>query len=179
MIQKLNLGLEITTNKTYFIPFGKIYEYPLQDDEFLLNISVKELKEMFQHNPPDNFIKYIIKKVSLYDSSSNVNSFIYKGKNYWFDKTTRASLMNAINASNDQFTFVLGDDEVVMSKDSAKNFVQMLELYAQQTYVVTQRHLRYLNSFSSPRNGEEFSNQIKELINYDFTSGYPEKIEIK
>jgi hypothetical protein len=54
-------------------------------------------------------LKVLDKKISYYDSSSSVNSFIFNGNNLWLDKATRVGLVNLVNSSTDIVTLALGN----------------------------------------------------------------------
>lgn len=110
--------------------------------------------------------KVINHKIKQYDISQNVNSFIYNNKEYWLDKATRVGLMNLINCSKDNIQLVLGDEILELDLDKARNFLAELEVYASKCYVNTQKHL----------NATKKLLQIEDIINYDYTTGYPEKI---
>ena len=66
--------------KNYNIPVRSIEDYVYNNDELLLNASMKDLSEIFVFGIPANFKEYLLKKVRLYDASSAVNSFKYNGK---------------------------------------------------------------------------------------------------
>lgn len=175
-----------------FINYDKYVKIIYNEQEFFINknnivkdlvnanllekLDLIEAYSIFQ----DNQIIYnlLLQKVSLYDSSSAVNSFIYKDKELWFDKNTRASLLNAINYSKDEFTFLFGDEEVTMTVANAKKFIGELEIYAQKCFLNTQRHLRNVRAIKEPRKREDVDNFIDSLKNYDYTQGYPEKIKL-
>lgn len=105
-------------------------------------------------------------KIHNYDSSNEVNSFILKDNKYWLSKDTRVSLQHLINCSKDEVSIVLGNQIVTTSKDKASKFLSQLEVYAGQCYLQTQKHLFAVKELKT----------VEDLINYDYTKGYPEKI---
>jgi hypothetical protein len=76
-------------------------------------------------------------KIEYYDQSSDVNSFYFKDKQYWFDKATRSALYNAVGT----IPIILGDEVVEFDSDKLRDFISKLELYAIKCYVNTQQHL--------------------------------------
>ena len=106
--------------------------------------------------------------IRAYDKSSNVNSFYYKGKKYWLDKNTRVGLQNLANCSSDNMSLVLEDTIVELSIDKAKSFLSKLEEYAGKCYINTTKHLLAIKDFKT----------VEDVINYDYTTGYPDKITL-
>lgn len=104
--------------------------------------------------------------VNQYDKSSNINSFIYKDKHYWLDKNTRLGLQQLVNSSEDSISLVLEDEIIELPVDIANKFLKELEVYAGKCYLNTQKHLIAIKSLET----------LEDMINYDYTSGYPEKI---
>lgn len=113
--------------------------------------------------------RILIAKIKQYDKSSNVNGFYYNEKEYWYDKNTRVGLQTLVNSSTEDVTLILGDNFVELSIDKAKQFLQQLEVYAGKCYLNTQKHLQAIKSLKT----------IEDLINYDYTVGYPSKITLE
>ena len=55
-----------------------------------------------------------------------------------------------------------------VSIDDALSFLSRLELYAIECYNVTQRHLAEIKALET----------LEDILAYDFTEGYPPKIEV-
>lgn len=143
----------------------------LNNPEILSEFSLKELDVLYNKYFGDyqsNYPYILQEKIKLYDSSKEINGFNYKDQEYWFDKNTRVSLMNLLNCTKDNVEFVLGDDVVSLSKTNAKKFLSDLEIYASKCYINTKKHLANIKNIKS----------IEELINYDYTTGYPDKITL-
>lgn len=107
-------------------------------------------------------------KIEAYDTSDEVNSFLIGDTKYWLDKNTRVGLMHLANCSTDNLQLVLNGNILTIPVDVAKNFLAQLEVYAGQCYLQTQKHLLAVKELKS----------IEDIINYDYTSGYPEKIQL-
>ncbi len=170
--------------KNYNIPVMSIEDYVYNNDELLLNASMKDLSEIFIFGIPANFKEYLLKKVRLYDASSAVNSFKYNGKEYWLDKLQRGSILNLLNtpvataADTDSMDIILGDDIYSIKPEKLADLINSLEQYAYKCKVTTQKHINKINNYSDPTNHEEYGKFINFIINYDYMSGYPEKIEL-
>lgn len=105
-------------------------------------------------------------KIQKYDTSDEVNSFLIGENKFWLDKATRVGLMHLANCSPDNLQLVLGDQVLEIPVDIAKAFLSQLEVYAGQCYLQTQKHLLATKNLKT----------IEDVINYDYTKGYPEKI---
>ena len=105
-------------------------------------------------------------QIANYDSSDNVNSFNIGGQKYWLDKSTREGLQQLVNSSNDEVQLVLQDHVLTIPKDIASGFLAQLEVYAGKCYLQTAKHQLAIKELQT----------VEELINYDYTKGYPEKL---
>lgn len=118
----------------------------------------------------ESMYKYILKaKIREYDKSEHVNGFNMGDKIHWLDKATRVGLMHLANCSSDSLQLVLGDKVLTFPVDFAKAFLAKLEVYAGQCYLQTQKHLIAVDKL----------NNVEDIINYDYTTGYPEKIVLE
>ena len=108
----------------------------------------------------------LLKQVSNYDSSNEVNSFIIGDKKYWLDKSTRVGLQQLVNSSDEDVSLVLYDQVLTIPKDIASGFLAQLEVYAGKCYLQTAKHQLAIKELQT----------VEELINYDYTKGYPEKL---
>lgn len=110
--------------------------------------------------------RILLEKINFYDCSEDVNSFIFKGNSYWLDKNTRVGLVNLANSTNESIQLFLNPEFITITPDLLKLYLAKIEVYANKCYVVTQQHLK---------NAQDL-NTIDDLLNYDYTSGYPDKI---
>lgn len=141
-------------------------------NEAILNeLSFNDLKNIWKnlYGIPKNIKDILIKKIELYSSSKSINSFIYNGKEYWLDKNNRTTLWNLSNSSLSNLEFVVGDEIVVMNALKLKAFLLKLEVYAYKCFVNTFKHLKKAKDL----------NNIEDIINYDYTTGYPDKITLE
>ena len=119
----------------------------------------------------DQAKKEIIRKIDEYDTSVNVNSFKLNGVDVWLSKDTRVGLMNSISiekaAGKEQSVLWFNSICVTVNCDSAIQMLSALELYALDCYNKTSQHKINVQNLSS----------IEEVHNYDYTQGYPSKLE--
>ena len=119
----------------------------------------------------DQAKKEIIRKIDEYDTSVNVNSFKLNGIDVWLSKDTRVGLMNSISiekaAGKEQSVLWFNNICVTVNCDSAIQMLSALELYALDCYNKTSEHKINVQNLSS----------IEEVHNYDYTQGYPNKLE--
>ena len=119
----------------------------------------------------DQAKKEIIRKIDEYDTSVNVNSFKLNGVDVWLSKDTRVGLMNSISiekaAGKEQSVLWFNSICVTVNCDSAIQMLSALELYALDCYNKTSEHKINVQNLSS----------IEEVHNYDYTQGYPSKLE--
>ncbi len=165
--------------KNHSIPVMQIDEYVNSHEDLLLSASMQDLKDIYVFGLPSNFEELLLKKIKLYDTSSAIEGFYYKGKEYWLDKTQRASITNLLNiCSEDSIEIVLGEEVYTFSKEALTELLANLEWYAHKCKVTTQKHINNIKALQLPTNQEEYEEFIKFLINYDYTSDYPEKLVI-
>ena len=112
--------------------------------------------------------KVLLEKINYYDNSEDVNSFIFNGITCWLDKNTRVGLVNLANSTTEPVSLFLEPNFIEIEPDMLKKFLAEIEVYASKCYVNTQKHIN---------NAKELRT-VEDLINYDYTKGYPEKIII-
>ena len=108
--------------------------------------------------------------INTYDRSNSVNAFYIHGMEVWLDKSTRTGLKLRFEAEN-----AIGQENTILWHNNmqfpllVKDAIQMLyaiEIYASACYDNTQRHLAEVDKLKT----------VKEVDNYDYKSGYPEKL---
>ena len=140
-----------------------VYKYDVVDIDKRFKTEdevIAELKEM----------KY--NEITKYDKSSNVNVFSLNGVDVWLDRDTRVSLMNsttiAKNMGQENTTLWLGTIKITVKCDQAIQLLSALEMYALSCFNKTAEH----------RNNVEALSTINEIVSYDYTVGYPEKLNL-
>lgn len=116
--------------------------------------------------------KIMIEKINKYDLSEKVNLFYLNNNPAWLDKNTRVGLMNSIsiekNSGFELTTLWLGIQSYTLPIDVAINFLTQLELYAKDCYNKTAEHKYNIEQLLT----------VKEILEYDYTIGYPSKLSI-
>lgn len=123
-----------------------------------------------QHDPVAAAREEVLKNIEAYDTSSAVNGFVLNGQSVWLEKATRVGLMNSTTIAKamgqDTTTLWLGDNRLVVDCDKAIQLLSALEMYALNCFNVTAAHKKAVNELTD----------IGEVLGYDYTKGYPEKL---
>ena len=137
-------------------------------EEVLNYLSFNDLLDIWNnlYGIPKNVKEILIRKIELYSSSDSINSFVYKDKQYWLDKNHRSCLQNLSSSTVGDIEFVVNNEILVISALKLKAFLTKLETYAYKCYVNTFKHLENAKKLV----------KLEDIINYDYTTGYPEKI---
>jgi len=108
--------------------------------------------------------------ITAFDNSANVNSFIIGGLPMWLSWELRARLkasLEAIEAAGGtEMTKNFGGIEYPFSVEQWHAMINAVENYAGQCQEVTEGHRAAVNALTT----------VKKVENYDYTVGYPEKI---
>ena len=114
----------------------------------------------------------VTRAITAHDTSSSVNGFILNGTTVWLDKDTRMGLMNsttiARNMGQDTTTVWFDGTSLTIPCDTAIEMLSALEMYALQCFNTTAQHKANIAAMTT----------VDDVVSYDFTSGYPEKIEL-
>lgn len=138
--------------------------------EELLQLPMSVWQELFEKKDGrcyfDILIKVLENLIKYYGESSNIKSFLYKNAKYWLDKDTRVGLMNLAKCNPEILNLILEDNIIELQVEDAIKFLQDLEIYAAKCKVNTTKHLISIKDLKT----------VADIINYDYTSGYPDKI---
>ena len=140
-----------------------VYKYDVVDIDRRFKTEdevIAELKEM----------KY--DEITKYDKSSNVNVFSLNGVDVWLDRDTRVSLMNsttiAKNMGQENTILWLGTIKITVKCDQAIQLLSALEMYALSCFNKTAEHRKNVEALTT----------INDIVSYDYTVGYPEKLNL-
>lgn len=141
--------------------------------DLLQNYSLKELDIIYKDNKLSS-VEYLykdilLKQLELYDQSDNVNSFVYKGNKFWLDKQQRSCMKTVAESGLETIDVVMGGYSLTLPAEFVKQFILQLEAYAYKCFVVTAKHQQKIQSLQN----------IEDILNYDFTTGYPEKLVLE
>lgn len=131
------------------------------------------MDEIYKSNKLGNFEflykDILLAQLNLYDHSEDVNSFVYKGNKYWLDKQQRSCMKTVAESGLEEIEIVFGDISVTLPSEFVRQFILALEAYAYKCYVITAKHQHAIKSLEN----------LEDILNYDYTMGYPEKIVLE
>lgn len=161
----------ITTDNHKATLLKSDFNKAILNEAILSELSFDDLQELWKelYGVPKNVKELLKKKIELYSASSNINSFIYEGKEYWLDKSDRTSLWNLSNSSLGNLEIVIGDEVMTIGSIKLKAFLLKLELYAYKCFVNTFKHLKAIKNLD----------KLEDIINYNYTTGYPDKVTLE
>ena len=111
-----------------------------------------------------------IAELEAYDASEEVNSFSVDGKTMWLDAATRQQLRISLDAmqqaGRENVTKWFDGVEYTYPIDVWYYMLGQVEVYASDALNVTESHKAAINALES----------IDEVEDYNFQSGYPEKL---
>lgn len=114
----------------------------------------------------------VLKELTAYDVSAEINSFNVNGITAWYDKVTRVGLMNSIiivkSLGYKTTTLWFGDLKFDLDCDKAIDLLSEIEMYAMECYNRTAAHRQAIEELTD----------IADVLQYDFKEGYPNKLEI-
>ena len=115
----------------------------------------------------------MLAEITVYDSSSSVNSFLLNDMEVWLDKATRVGLMNsttiAKSMGQQKTTLWLGSYQLEVDCDKAIQLLSALEMYALECFNVTAAHKKEVSELDN----------IEGILTYDYKSGYPDKLKME
>lgn len=113
-----------------------------------------------------------LKELDEFDKSESVNSFMLNGESAWVKREERTSInysTSIIKESSQKSTDLwLGKKCFTLDCDLLLQLLSQIELYAKKCYSVTSQHRANILNIDN----------LEELNNYDFTTGYPDKLNI-
>ena len=111
-----------------------------------------------------------LNELDKYDSSDAVNSFTLNGQEMWLNVQERQQLATQISANEaigrETMTRWFEGHEFTFPIIAWKQMLTALEVYAGDALNVTEQHAASINALES----------VEDVDNYDFTTGYPEKL---
>lgn len=140
------------------------------------NASVKEVWDMQLKPPYQPTLEEVkaskINELLMFDESSEVNSFtINHMVSAWFTPAERSNYKSSIEAAkllqHTSLSFFVGNMMLeIQDIQLAEVMLAQIQLYADQCFLVTKQHQVNIMSLET----------IEEVENYDYSVGYPEKL---
>ena len=122
---------------------------------------------------PDIVKRIRIKEIENYDASPAVNEFTYNGTQMWLNRELRRTLRERIErdeAKGLEDTKIIYDNiTYTIPVASAKQMLAALEDYATECFDKTAEHKQNISNLES----------IEDVLAYDITSGYPNKLNFR
>lgn len=123
----------------------------------------------------------MLSKITEYDSSESVNSFIVNSNILgWFTPEERSNYKSSIDAAKllgvETLSFFIGDVMLEVSPALAEQMLAQIQLYADRCFIVTKQHKMEVSEILESENIEE-TEKIMAIDLYDYKSGYPQKLE--
>lgn len=154
-IEQIEMQTFNPTDEMLFADGWELYVEPEPTEKELFN-KAKKLKM-------DDVIRY--------DSSEEVNEFYIQEMPIWLDKATRAGLMLRFNSelalNKENTTLWYEGHSFTLPLNTAIQMLYALEVYASECYDNTQFHISNINKLET----------VEDIENYDYTVGYPNKLE--
>lgn len=137
----------------------------------IYEVLTMELDPTHNLGPVEEAKKYKLESLNNYDNSSDINDFTVNGEMHaWFTPEQRSNYRNSIDAAKllsiDNLSVFIGDTLVTIPTSSAEQMLAAIQLYADQCFIVTRQH----------KTAIETLNTVEDVNNYDFTVGYPSKL---
>ena len=137
----------------------ELLELPLEGWKELLTLVNGKVDE-------ESLRQVLIGKVKNIDNSKE---FEFKGKKLWWDKSTRAGLLNLANSSTDNVAILIGDDIISFNLEFLKDLLAQLEVYSSKCLIVTHKHIKAIEKLQT----------FEDILKYNYTLGYPDKVVIE
>lgn len=111
-----------------------------------------------------------VAEISAYDRSAAVNSFVLGGTEMWLSFDERARIRQSIDAYRNEgkteMTKWFNGKAFTFSLDTWQTMLDKLSVYASEALNVTEQHKAEVKALTS----------IEDVEEYDYKSGYPEKL---
>lgn len=109
-------------------------------------------------------------QINIYDASNEVESFTINGSSMWLGHELRQQIRTSADAYEangyEQMTKMFNGVEFTFPIPAWRQMLNALEIYAAEALNNTERHKAAVRSMDS----------IQDVIDYDYTTGYPEKL---
>ena len=136
----------------------------------LLELPLEGWKELLQivNGKVDEYSLCLV-LIGKVQDKENSKEFEYKGEKLWWDKNTRAGLINLANSSESNIPILINDKVVEFDPATLKNLLVKLEVYSSKVFITTYEHIQKIKKLQT----------FEDILSYDYTLGYPEKIVIE
>ena len=110
-------------------------------------------------------------ELAAYDAGTDINDFTVNNEMHaWFTPEMRSNYRNSIDAAKllgvENLDVFIGDTLVTLPTASAEQMLAAIQLYADQCFIKTTQHEAAIKAL----------NTVEDINNYDYTVGYPTKL---
>ena len=136
----------------------------------LLELSLegwKELLKIVNGKADEESLRQVL--IGKVQDKEDSKEFVYKGEKLWWDKNTRAGLVNLANSSYDNVALLINNKIMEFNPTVLKNLLNKLEVYSSKVLITTHEHIQKIEKLQT----------LEDILNYDYTLGYPEKVVIE
>ena len=78
-------------------------------------------------------------------------------------------LLNLVNSSTDSVAILIDDDVIIFDLEFFKNLLAQLEVYSSKCLIATHKHIKEIEKLQT----------FEDILKYDYTLGYPDKVVIE
>lgn len=140
--------------------------------------SIREVLSMSLDSIPEPTLQEVLQEKLLqlqnYDNSEAVNSFFVqnddKSIRMWYNATERSNYKNSLDSASmlniETVNVPVNGQLINISLQKARLFLAQIQVYADTCALVTLSHKNNISALNS----------IEEINQYDYTTGYPEKL---
>ena len=168
--------VKIINNKQVFFNGGSI----ITETGIIVNPTEEQLAEngwlSYQEPEPSDEEKLAAAKaeklmqIDNYDASPNVEEFTINGNPMWLGHELRQQIRTSTEAYEalgyDTMTKVFNGVEFTFPIEQWRQMLNALEVYAAEALNATERHKNNINAMDN----------VQDVIDYDYTTGYPLKL---
>lgn len=136
----------------------------------LLELSLegwKELLKLVNGIADEGSLRQVL--IGKVQDKEDSKEFIYKGEKLWWDKNTRAGLLNLANSSQDKVEILINNKIIKFDPVTLKELLAKLEVYSSKVFITTYEHIQKIEKLQT----------FEDILNYNYTLGYPEKVVIE
>lgn len=150
------------------VAFKEDHPYSSVRDVFYMELPVQYERTV------EDVRRDLIRNIEQYDTSKNVNSFLVNDSiTAWFTVQERLNYKQSIEAAKllgiETLSFYIGDMKLDIAPEMAEQMLAMIQLYADQCFLVTKQHLLNANALET----------IEEVESYNYKDGYPERLNFQ
>lgn len=163
--------------KTIYRKSDKNRQTPIKAAIILKGETLSDFVEIDDADIPTEELRAAIEakiaEITAYDTSSAVNGLTYNGRFLWLPKEDRLSLTDRFTREMakglEKTNLYYNGEAIEVTPQQGLALVQEVSAYADKCFDNTQKHLAAVQALTT----------LEEVLSYDYTTGYPEKLQLK